>query len=117
MEIDTQEATAPLKELADAIPHAPVAPAHGIAAIALTMAMKYHDINTVHDGALYQQYKIEGRNLVPLHLDMVFETAIQIEAHLLGSSQRIAKLVVDAIAFSVDEDEEKAPTEPPQTSA
>ena len=105
VEIDTQAATEPLKELAAAMPSAPIAPAHGIAAIALTMAMKYHEINTVQDGALYQQYKIEGKNMVPLHLDMVFDTAIKIEAHLLGASERIAKLVCDAILVGVDEDD------------
>lgn len=81
-----------------------VAPAQGIAAIALSMAMKYHDIMTVQDGALYQQYKLEGRNLPPLHLDLVFETAIRIEKHLLESSSRIAKLVVDAVAEGIAND-------------
>ena len=81
-----------------------VAPAHGIAAIALNMALKYHDIATVQDGTLYQQYKLEGKNMIPLHLNMVFETAILMEMHLLGASERIAKLVVDAIA-TIDEDE------------
>lgn len=75
----------PFKAL-EPIKNTTVAPAHGIAAIALSMAMKYHDINTVKDGALYQQYKLEGKNFAPLHLDMVFETAIRIEAHLLGAS-------------------------------
>lgn len=99
----------PFKEL-EPIKDTPIAPAVGIAAIALNMAMKYHDIATVQDGALYQQYKLEGRDLVPLHLDMVFETAIRMEAHLLGASERIAKLVVDAISLEVDEREsETAP--------
>jgi hypothetical protein len=82
----------------------PIAPAHGIAALALNMALKYHDIGMVKDGALYQQYKLEGRNFETLHLDMVFETAIKMEAYLLGSSDRIAKIVVDAIEFGVAED-------------
>ena len=63
----------------------PVAtPVQGIAAIALHMAMQYHSINTVQDGALYQQYKLEGRNMVNLDLSMVFDTAIQIEQHLIS---------------------------------
>jgi hypothetical protein len=86
-----------LKELATTIGDTPIAPAHGIAAIALSLAVKYHDIGTVQDGALYQQYKVEGRNLTPLHLDMVFETAMRMEVWLLASSERIAKVVVDAI--------------------
>jgi hypothetical protein len=88
----------PLKEVK-------LAPSHGIAALALNFALKYHDINTVQDGTLYQQYKLEGRNMRDLHLDMVFETALKIEVHLLGASERIAKLVVDAIRADVDEEE------------
>lgn len=99
----------PFQELAVPLGDAPVAPAHAIASIALSMAMKYHDIATIKDGAMYQQYKLEGRNIQPLHLDMVFETAISIERHLLGSSDRIAKLIVDAVIEVVDDDE---PVEP-----
>lgn len=83
---------------------APVAAAHAIGAIALNMALKYHDIATVQDGTLYQQYKLEGKNFRELHLDHVFETAILMEMHLMGSSQRIAKMVVDAIAFNVEDE-------------
>jgi len=82
-----------------------VAPAVGIASLALNFALKYHDINTVQDGALYQQYKLEGRNMRSLHLDHVFETAIRMERHLLAASDRIAKIVVDAIAEMPPDDE------------
>lgn len=83
----------------------PLATSHGVAAIALTLAMKYHDINTVQDGTLYQQYKLEGRNMQPLHIDMVFETAIKIERHLLASSDRIAKLVIDAVVDGIEKED------------
>jgi hypothetical protein len=86
-----------IQEIADHSPSTPIAPATGIAAMALNMALKYHDINTVQDGALYQQYKLEGRNMRSLHLDHVFETAIRMEMHLLGASERIAKIVVEAV--------------------
>lgn len=82
----------------EAMKDAPIAAAHGIAAVALNMALKYHDIAMVKDGTLYQQYKLEGKNMREIHLDMVFETAIQIEVHLIGSSDRIAKLIIDAIS-------------------
>lgn len=91
--------------------HAPatqINPTHGIAAIALSMAMKYHDIVTVQDGTLYQQYKLEGRNLVPLHLDMVFETAIRIERHLLTSSDRIAALITDELEQFIEPESDAA---------
>lgn len=98
----TVAAEAPFQELTP-IQDAPIAPAHGIAAVALNMAMKYHDMNLVKDGVLYQQYKMEGKNFKTLHLDEVFETAIRIERHLLASSQRIAAIVVDAITADVEE--------------
>jgi hypothetical protein len=88
-----------------------IAPAHGVAALGLNFALKYHDINTVQDGTLYQQYKLEGRNMRDLHLDMVFETAIRIEAHILGSSERIAAMVLDAIAAGIEEEAQAAPLE------
>lgn len=97
-----------LREVADALPHERVATAPGIAAIAMSMAMKYHAINTVQDGTLYQQYKLEGKNMRELHLDMVFETAIQIERHLLASSERIANMVIDAITDGVEAAEKEA---------
>src|SRR3990167_6629819 len=94
----------PFKEL-EAISDTPVAPAHGIAAIALHMAMKYHDMGMVKDGALYQQFKLEGRNIRSIGLDDVFETAFKIEMHLLGASDRIARVIVDALAIEVEDDE------------
>lgn len=114
---DEQEENAvaePFKELVPALGNTPVAPAHGIAAIAMSMAMKYHDINTVQDGALYQQYKLEGKNMRSLHLDHVFETAQRIEAWLLGSSERIANIMVDALEAGIESDESPAAPLPPQ---
>ena len=95
-----------LSPLAQHLGSQPIAPAHGIAAMALTLAMKYHDINTVQDGTLYQQYKLEGRNLRPLDIDAVFETAIKIEAHLLASSERIARVVCEALTAGIGEETE-----------
>jgi hypothetical protein len=112
---ETEEVNDIAKPFAELTPHlgnTPVAAAHAIASIALSMAMKYHDIATIKDGALYQQYKLEGKNLIPLHLDMVFETAIKLEAHLLGSSARIAALVIDAIAANADDEEDASPHAP-----
>lgn len=94
---DTEGTFEPLKDVANAMPRETVAPSHGIAAIALSMAMKYHDINTIQDGTLYQQYKLEGKNIEALHLDMVFETAIRIEKHLIASSERIAGVLIETI--------------------
>src|SRR3954463_7673358 len=95
----------------EAIGDTKVAPAHGIAALALNFALKYHDINTVQDGSLYNAYKLEGRNMSPLHLDMVFETAIKMEMHLLASSKRIADILVEALEAGVADHEEKQDTD------
>jgi hypothetical protein len=99
-----------LGELAATGADFPVAPAPGIAAIALQMAMKYHDIQMVKDGALYQQYKLEGKNFVGLQLDMVLETAAYIEKWLISSNERIAKIVIDAIKVVVDDEPDDAPS-------
>lgn len=99
--MDQPEADTPFNELKP-IGDAPVATGTAVGALALNLALKYHDIGTVQDGALYQQYKLEGRNMRELHLDMVFETAIRMEMHLLGASERIANLVVEAIADGVE---------------
>lgn len=108
VEAEGSELAAPFKEIGDALPNTPVAPAHGIAAIALSMAMKYHDMSMVKDGVLYQQYKLEGVNIRTIGLADVFETAIKIERHLLQSSERIASIVVDALEASIDEHEADA---------
>jgi hypothetical protein len=89
-----------------------IAPAVGIAAFALNFALKYHDINTIQDGALYQQYKLEGRNIGTLHLDHVFETAIRMEKHLLAGSDRTAKIVVEAIADATEDETTDKPEGP-----
>jgi len=102
---EMSDVAAPFQEIAEHAGNAPIAPAHGIAAIALSMAMKYHDIATVKDGAMYQQYKLEGRNMREINIDTVFETAIQIELHLLGSSDRIAKVIVESLEIQVSENE------------
>lgn len=92
------------KPLVDHAPGTAVAPAHGIAALALSIAVKYHDMGMIKDGVLYQQYKMEGRNIHTLGLEEVFETAIKIEKHLLGSSDRIAKVIIDALEVKVEDD-------------
>lgn len=74
-----------------------------IASIALNMALKYHDITTVQDGTLYQQFKLEGKNFTALHMDEVFHTAVQIENHLMGASARLANCVQDMLGNALAE--------------
>lgn len=91
---ETISGKAEVDSLPEEVRNLPITPIHGIAGIALTMAMKYHDISTIQDGTLYQQLKLEGRNIGTLHLNMVFETAEKIERWMLNSSNRIATLLV-----------------------
>lgn len=100
-----------LADMPDSLKDVPLGPVHGIAAIALNMALKYHDINTVQDGMLYQQYKLEGKNMVGLHLDHVFHTAQRMEEHLIAANGRVAKLLV-AAALDLPDDHEEQEDEP-----
>ena len=88
----------------ESIKDQPMGMGHMIATIALNMALKYHDISTVQDGALYQQFKLEGKNMIPLDLHMVFETAKQMEVHLATAPDRLASVVIDALQTALDED-------------
>ena len=104
--------TNPIGELATHMGNATVTQPVGIAAIALQMAIKYHDSTVIKDGALYQQYKLEGKNLRELHIDEVFETAIRIEEHLLTSERRIQEMVVDMACRVVEAAVTEADEEP-----
>lgn len=87
------------------IKEGPISPALMVGAIALNMAMKYADMSMVKDGTLYQQYKIEGRNLNPIKLEWVFSLAREIEMHLMGTSNRLSCMVIEAVMDLAEEDE------------
>lgn len=109
----TFEASDALAGMPVEVKEAQIGPMIGVAAIALNMAMKYYDINTVQDGTLYQQYKLEGRNMPNLELYMVFEAAMQIEAHLIAANKRVARLMVAAALDEADaEDASEQPSVP-----
>jgi hypothetical protein len=96
-------------------PETKIPPSVGIGAIALNMALKYCDINTVQDGTLYQQYKLEGRNMHNLHLAEVFDVAIQIERHLVRTEERILQItldIIDGIAEEVSAEKDDSPETP-----
>jgi hypothetical protein len=88
-----------LEEIKDA----PLSQSHAIASLALNFAMKYADMTLVKDGALYQQYKLEGRNVETIHLDWVLGVAKQIEAHLMSAPGRLAPLVCDMITDVIEQ--------------
>lgn len=108
-----------LAGMPDEMKDAVVGPMIGISAIALNMALKYADINTVQDGVLYQQYKMEGKNMQGLHLAYVFDIAMQIEEHLVKANKRVAQLLVaSALAEDIEEVPagDDAPEDGPSTS-
>lgn len=61
-----------------------------VRAMALTLAVKYHADTVIKDGAMYQQYKLEGRNMRTLNTDMVLETAIVYEAFIREGKVRVS---------------------------
>lgn len=106
----------PLHEMADIIPaDTPMAPAMGVAAMALGFALKYHDAIIVKDGAMYQQFKLEGKNLRGLTLNDVFDTAQRIELHLLCGQRRINQMLIEGVFEAIQRmpDDEVALSEEP----
>lgn len=83
---------------------APVSPAIAIGSIALKLAVEYHGATVISDGSLYQQYRIEGKEMTPLTLALVLETAREFERHLLTTNERIAAIVVEALEASTEEE-------------
>lgn len=81
----------------------PISAAHGISALALNMALKWHDMGMIKDGAMYQQKKLEGANIRLIDLPDVLETARQFEMHILAGPSRISELVMDALTEAVVE--------------
>ncbi len=76
---------------------------HAIATMALNFALKYHGMCMIPDGTMYQQYKMEGRNIKVIGLEDVFETAIKMEQHLIRGDNRIGKMVQE-MALSILKD-------------
>lgn len=104
-----------LLDLGPEAANSPIPTGVAVAAIALNFAMKYHDINTVQDGTLYQQYKLEGKNFEALHLGAVFDTAKQIEAHLMSGANRLSDMVFESLIEGLSE--EVAPQQTGQSGA
>ncbi len=117
---DTDTITMKQEDALDEIPaelhDTKISPQVGLSALALNMALKYHGINTVSDGALYQQYKLEGKNMQPLHMDMVFETAIQIEKHLLNAPSRLALMVLEVVSEDITDAIDRVASERDQSA-
>ena len=85
-------------ESLDAMKDAPIPIDVAIASVALKMAIDYCGATVVSDGTLYQQYKLEGRNLRKLDLEYVFECADQIERRLMRSPERLMAAIAEVEA-------------------
>lgn len=79
----------------------PIPSGVAVGALALNFALKYYDMRLVKDGVMYQQLKLEQKELGTFGLQDVFEIAKQIEVHLLATSDRVASLVVEALVDGV----------------
>lgn len=88
--------------LVPSIGDAPVPTGVGIASVALQLAMQYTNINTVQDGVLYQQYKLENKPMQDLSLQMVFEKALEIEKYLISRNTAVQKLLTDELMGMVE---------------
>lgn len=84
------EALAPVADV-------PLSTSTTISALALNFAMKYHESTIIKDGTLYQQFKMEGRNIEVLAFEDVFVTAAKVEAWLLNGPNRHAALLREGI--------------------
>lgn len=98
------DANTPLDELEQVCPpdtKLEISPATAIAAMGLNLSLKYHGIATVQDGALYQQLKLEGANIVPLRLQNILDTAKIFEEHILSAPNRLTAMVYNVIVEGV----------------
>lgn len=107
----TDDSVNPLGDMAEVLPpdtKLSMSPATAIAALGLSMSLKFHDINTVQDGTLYQQFKLEGKNLRGLHINDVLDLAKVLEQHILSApsrmTDRIMESLMDSFADAADDD-------------
>lgn len=59
-------------------------PAQSVRTLALTMAVKYHGDTIIKDGGMYQQLRMEQKDIQPTHVNVVLKTAIEFERYLRG---------------------------------
>lgn len=97
-----------IEEVSKSLGPVPVSTQVGISAMAMQMALNYHDSNIIKDGTMYQQLKIEGAQITGLNLDLVFETAMRIERHLVGGEVRVNNLLMDLVETIIDEGARRA---------
>lgn len=72
---------------------APLTPSVAISALALNLALKWHDMCLIKDGSLYQQKKLEGANITLIDMPDVLATAQRFEAWLLSGQVRHANIL------------------------
>lgn len=87
-----------------AIENEKVSPGLAVASIALSLAVTYHTNSIIKDGAMYQQLKLEGKDIKSSGVEDVIDIARQFEIHLLQSSERIAGIIIDAATEYMEND-------------
>lgn len=76
---------------------APMTTSMAIAAISLNMAMKYHDFTVVKDGVMYQQLKMEQKEMRTIQFEDVLETADRIRDYLIESESVIRSMMTESV--------------------
>jgi len=73
----------------------PISRDDGIRMMALSMAIKHIESTMLRDGALYQQLKLDGREIGVLRANAVLEKAIDFERYLRGDYADMAAQIVN----------------------
>lgn len=73
-----------------------------IRSLSLMLAIKYHGETVVKDGTLYQQYKLEGRNMRTLDDEMIIETAVRYETFIRCGENPERMALIEDIADNID---------------
>lgn len=69
---------------------------------ALNMAIKYHDSTVISDGVLYQQYRMEGKEMQPLTQDHVIATALRYEIFIRCGENTERMAIIEAVSDQLD---------------
>lgn len=86
----------PIDDLPVEVSSAPLGLTHeeGIRATALAMAVRYHGDTIVKDGQMYQQFKLEGKNMQPTAPLLILQIAMDFERYLRGDYAALADQIV-----------------------
>jgi hypothetical protein len=71
--------------------------------MALMLAIRHHGDTVIKDAGIYQQYKMEGRNMQPLNDELVIATAVRYEAFIRCGENAERMAFIEQVADKLDE--------------